>query len=343
MQRSVIRPWTTATVALLGAGAIAAGPVATPLASAVSVQILLAAQDITIDLIRHAQSEDNAGHVLGTIPPGAPITSVGVEQAQYLADPANPQHLADPSYYAGIYASEFLRTQQTAAEWLGAAGAPDTSVSILGGLNEINAGWLEDGDLSSLLVQVGYAFAPLMWTMGSFWVPMLGSDIDPNGVAFNDRVTDAIQTIYGNTIGDPDSSDSNVAFAHAGTIAIWTLMNVRNPDFGLVLEEMLDTRSPLANTGQVVIEGNPTDGWTLVSWNGTEVSATPDLFTSLFVDWRDFTTAGQIATWHVIEAFEGGDHAEILAAMETGFDQVVNAFVAFPQDVFDSITSALGC
>ncbi|BBZ23782.1 histidine phosphatase family protein [Mycolicibacter hiberniae] len=342
MQRTVFRSWTTATVALIGAGAIAAGPVATPLASAVAVDILLAAQDITIDLIRHAESEDNAGHVLGTLPPGAPITAIGAQEAAYLADPANPQHLADPDFYAGIYASEFLRTQQTAADWLTAAGAPETPVTILGGLNEINAGWFEGGDLSNLLVQVGYAFAPLMWTMGSFWVPMLGSTIDPNGVAFNDRVTDALQAIYDDTISDPESSGSNVAFAHAGTIAIWTLMNVQNPDFGLVLDELLDTRSPLVNTGQVVIDGNPTDGWTLVSWNGIEVDATPDLFTGLFVDWRDFTTAGQIATWHIIEAFQGGDQAEILAALQTGFDQVVNAFIAFPQDVFDTLTGALG-
>ena len=140
-------------------------------------------------------------------------------------------------------------------------------VSILAGLNEINAGWFEGHDLN-ILTEIAYALPTFMWALGQYWVPMLGSTIDPNGVAFNDRVTEAIDAIYNNTVSDEQNPLSDAVFAHAGTISIWTLMNVKNPDFGLVLSELLDTHSPLANTGQVVIEGNPTDGWTLVSWNG---------------------------------------------------------------------------
>ncbi|ORV39576.1 phosphoglycerate mutase [Mycolicibacter engbaekii] len=335
MQRTVIRPWTTAAVALIGAGAIAAGPVAMPVTSAVTIDFLLAAQDITLDLVRHAQSVDNAEHILGTLPPGAPLTELGEQQAQDVAPLISAEF---PDGIAGIYASEFIRTQDTAQPL---ADLLNMEVQILGGLNEVNAGWYEGWELGTV-TQVLYAFAPLMWAMGSFWVPQLGSTIDPNGVAFNDRVTDAIESIYGNTVADPNNPTDSVAFAHAGTISIWTLMNVRNPDFGLVLNELLDTRSPLDNVGQVVIEGNPTDGWTLVSWDGHEVSATPDLFTALFVDWRDFTTAGQIATWHVIEALQGGDLAEIAAALQTGFDQVLDAFITFPQAVFESFADALG-
>ncbi|ORW20659.1 phosphoglycerate mutase [Mycolicibacter nonchromogenicus] len=340
MQSPALRPWTTAAVALLGAGVVAAGPVGVPQAGAVAIDFALAAQDITLDLVRHGQSVDNAEGILGTLPPGADLTELGEQQAAYLADPANPLHLADPTSYAGIYASEFLRSQETAAGWLTAAEAPETPVTILAGLNEINAGWLEGKDLN-LLTEIGYALPTFMWALGQYWVPMLGSTIDPNGVAFNDRVTEAIDTIYNNTIGVEEGSLNDVAFAHAGTIAIWTLMNVRNPDFGLVLSELLDTHTPLANTGQVIIEGNPTDGWTLVSWGGHEVSATPDLLTGLFVDWRDLNVAPQIATWHILEALQGGDEAEILAAVQTGFDQVVGAIAAFPQAVIDTITDAL--
>ncbi|BBY32412.1 histidine phosphatase family protein [Mycolicibacter minnesotensis] len=340
MQSVALRPLTTAAVALLGAGAIAASPVVVPQAAAVSVGILLAAQDITIDMIRHGQSVDNFEGILGTIPPGAPLTDRGWEQAAFLADPDNPQHLAAPDFYAGIYASEFLRAQDTAHGWLTAAEAPDTPLTILGGLNEINAGWFEGQELN-LLTQIAYALPTFLWALGFYWVPMLGSTIDPNGVAFNDRVTEAIDAIYNNTLSDPESSLTNAAFAHAGTISIWTLMNVQNPDFGLVLSQLLDTHTPLDNTGQVVIEGNPTDGWTLVSWGGQEVSATPDLLTGLFVDWRDLNVAPQIATWHILEALQGGDQAEIAAALQTGFDQVLGAITAFPQAVFDTITGAL--
>ena len=342
MQSLVIRSLTAAAVALLGAGAVAASPVVVPQAGAVAVDILLAAQDITLDLVRHGQSVDNAEGILGTLPPGAPLTELGEQQAAYLADPTNPQHLAAPDFYSGIYASEFLRAQETAHGWLDGTALPGTPVDILSGLNEINAGWFEGHDLN-LLAEIAYALPTFMWALGLYWVPMLGSEIDPNGVAFNDRVTEAIATIYSNTVSDadPENSFNDVAFAHAGTISIWTLMNVKNPDFGLVLSELLDTHSPLANTGQVVIEGNPTDGWTLVSWGGHAVSETPDLLTGLFVDWRDLNTAPQIAAWHILEAFEGGNQAEIAAALQTGFDQVLGALIAFPQDVIDTLTGAL--
>ncbi|KAA1430040.1 histidine phosphatase family protein [Mycolicibacter arupensis] len=334
MQSVAIRPLTTAAVALMGAGAIAATPVVVPQAAAVSVGILLAAQDITIDMIRHGQSVDNFEGILGTIPPGAALTELGQEQAEAVAPLIDA---AFPGGLAGIYASEFIRAQDTAAPLAELLGM---DVNILSGLNEINAGWFEGQELN-LITQIAYALPTFMWALGHYWVPMLGSSIDPNGVAFNDRVTDAIDAIYNNTVADPENPLADAVFAHAGTISIWTLMNVQNPDFGLVLSQLLDTHNPLDNTGQVVIEGNPTDGWTLVSWGGQEVSATPDLLTGLFVDWRDLNVAPQIATWHILEALQGGDQAEIAAALETGFNDVFAAFAAFPQAVFDTITGAL--
>ncbi|MFL0179443.1 histidine phosphatase family protein [Mycobacterium sp. SMC-15] len=335
MQSPAIRPWTTAAIALLGAGAVASGPVVMPQAGAVAVDILLAAQDITLDLVRHGQSVDNAEDILGTLPPGAPLTELGQQQAE---DVAPLIDAAYPGGLAGIYASEFIRAQDTAQPLADLLGM---DVMVLAGLNEINAGWFEGHDLN-ILTEIAYALPTFMWALGQYWVPMLGSTIDPNGVAFNDRVTEAIDAIYNNTVADPANPLNDAVFAHAGTISIWTLMNVKNPDFGLVLSELLDTHSPLANTGQVVIEGNPTDGWTLVSWGGHEVSQTPDLFTGLFVDWRELNVAPQIATWHILEALQGGDQAEIAAAVQTGFDQVLGAITAFPQAVFETITGALG-
>lgn len=335
MQRRATRPWIAATVALVAAGAVAATPVAAPLPHALVADILLAAQDITLDLVRHGESVDNAEGILGTMPPGAELTELGQQQA---ADVAPAIHDAFPDGIAGLYASEMIRAQDTAQPL---ADLLQADVTILAGLNELDAGWLE-GQPLNILTEVGYILAPLMWIMGQYWVPQLGSAIDPNGVVFNDRVGEAIEAIYGNTVADPDNPTTSVAFAHAGTIAVWTLMNVKNPDFGLVLTEALKTLSPLDNTAQVVLDGNPTDGWTLVSWDGHEVSATPDLLTGLFVDWRDLATAPQIAAWHILEAFQGGDQADITAALQTGFDQVVAALTAFPQAVIDTLTGASG-
>jgi hypothetical protein len=43
---------------------------------------------------------------------------------------------------------------------------------------------------------------------------------------------------------------------------MWTLMNARNGKQNLL------TDHPLPNTGRVVLTGNPTMGWTLISWDG---------------------------------------------------------------------------
>ncbi|HTM85469.1 MAG TPA: histidine phosphatase family protein, partial [Mycobacterium sp.] len=77
MQRIATRPWTTAAVALLGAGAVAAAPVVAPLPGAVAMDVRFAAQDVTLDLVRHGESVDNAEGVLGTTPPGAELTALG--------------------------------------------------------------------------------------------------------------------------------------------------------------------------------------------------------------------------------------------------------------------------
>ncbi|BBX14202.1 MULTISPECIES: histidine phosphatase family protein [Mycobacteriaceae] len=336
------RPWITAGVALVGAGMVAAAPVvpiAGPLPDIAVTDIELTAVDMVLDLVRHGQSEDNVEGIIGTLPPGAPITAEGAEQAAFLADPDNPQHLADPGFYDGVYASEFIRTQQTAADWLAAAGAPDHPLSILSGLNELNAGILEGTSQDNQLMALLYLVGPLSWMFGQYWVPQLGSTIDPNGMAFQDRFGDAVEQIYNNGATDADGGFSSVAFSHAASISTWVMMNVKNPDFELYFQSLL--QGILPNTGQVVIEGNPTDGWTLVSWNGTEVAENPGLLTGLFVDFRDLMVAPQMAGWHIWEAILGGDPADITAALQTGFNDVLAAVTAFPQAVIDTITGAM--
>lgn len=337
------RPWITAGIALVGAGAIAVTPVTAPLPGVIATAIQLASTetDMILDLVRHGQSEDNVAGIIGTLPPGAPLTSTGATQAAYLADSANPLHLGSPSSYDGVYSSEFLRTQQTAADWLTAAGAPSTTVDHLSGLNEVNAGIL-DGATQTQTNGLMYLAAPLAWMFGQWWVPQLGSDIDVNGVAFNDRFSDAVDTIYGAGDANGDGSISDVAFAHALSIVTWTMMNVKNPDFGLLFSSL--TSGLLPNTGQVVVEGNPTDGWTLVSWNGTAVDADPGLLTNLFVDFRDLGIAPQIASYHIQEAiesaFSSNDWAAVWTAMQDGFEQVGNALMQFPVNVWDDLLGA---
>jgi hypothetical protein len=295
-------------------------------------------EDIVIDFVRHGESIDNAAGIIDTTPPGTALDSEGVAQAQYLANAANPQELDAPSSYAGVFASFEARTLDTAQDWLTAAGSPDTSVTQLPGLNEIPAGVFE-GDATNGLEGILYLLGPLSWAFGDVLMPDIG-DPSVNGVTFDQDFGGAVQDIY-NTTASASGTANDVAFSSEGAIAVWTLMNVNNPDFSVLLQEVEQTGGFLPNTGQVVVEGSPGD-WTLVSYDGTPVPADPGLGTELFVDFRNLIEAPQFAGYDIYEALLGGNTATIDAAIQTGIGQVDAALTQFPVAVFDDIVTALG-
>ena len=199
-------------------------------------------RNITLTLIRHAESEANAANDLATTVPGPPLTPLGREQATKLAEKAK----ADG--YDGVFASQMVRTQQTAAPTAKALGE---QVTVLPGLNEISAGWFEGlpvPDTSSALL-----LGPESWLNGDRRSGIPGS---VNGNQFNGAFTAAVQTIY-------ESDDQQpVAFSSGLSIMMWTLLNARNGKLSLL------TDHPLPNMGRVVLEGNPVTGWTLKEWDG---------------------------------------------------------------------------
>jgi hypothetical protein len=142
-------------------------------------------------------------------------------------------------------------------------------------------------------------------------------------------VDDAVQTIY-------DSGDRNaVVFSHGATIMFWTMMNVDNPDLGLILSH------PLDNTGVVVVTGNPEDGWTLVDWDGVPVAAEPSLPTKLFVDVRNVVTAPQTAAYRIGQAFATGDIAAIANAIRVGVVDVATKVIGFVPKVVSDVVGSL--
>jgi broad specificity phosphatase PhoE len=200
------------------------------------------APSITLTFVRHAQSQGNASGLNDTSVPGPELTPLGEQQAQKAADSLRRNH------FDGIFASTMVRTQQTAAPL---ARDLDEQVEVLPGLREIEAGRFEGHPEADAATT--YFLAPAMWLEGNRNARIPGS-IDGN--EFNDRFTAAVQKIY-------DSGDKNpVAFAHGGSIMLWTMMNVRNPNDGLL------EAHPLPNTGRVVLKGNPVNGWTLLDWDG---------------------------------------------------------------------------
>ncbi|OSC36753.1 PE domain-containing protein [Mycobacterium decipiens] len=293
-------------------------------------------QSIVIDFVRHGQTPGNVAGLIDTAVPGPGLTALGQQQAQAIANALAPQ-----GPFAGIFESQLIRTQQTAAHLEALTGL---TAQVLPGLNEINAGIFED------LPQISpagllYLVGPVAWTLGLPIVPMLApGSTDVNGIVFNRAFTGAVQTIYDGALANPvvaaDGNITSVAYSSAFTIGVGTMMNVDNPNPLLLLTH------PLPNTGTAVVQGNPTGGWTLVSWDGIPVGPA-NLPTALFVDVRNLITAPQYAAYDIWESLFTGDPATVVNAIRDGVDQVGAATVQFPfavtQDLVDAVHgSSLG-
>ncbi|MGO9927670.1 MAG: PE domain-containing protein [Mycobacterium sp.] len=291
---------------------------------------------IVIDFVRHGQSIGNATNVIDTAVPGTGLTALGQQQAVAIANA-----LAQQGPFAGIFSSQLLRTQETALPLAGLPGSP--SVQALPGLNEINAGifdGLPDVSPAGLL----YLVAPFAWTLGLPIMPMLApGSVHMNGVVFDQGFTAALQTMYGQALANPvlgsNGKVNDVAFSSEFAIEVGTMMNVKNPDPLLMLTH------PLSNTAVVVVQGDPQDGWTLVSWDGVPVPPA-SLPTELFVDVRDLVMAPQFAAYNVWEAIPTGDPTTIMHAIGDGVDEVAKTTVGFPfvvtRDVVDAVGGSLG-
>ena len=308
------------TVGLLAAAMLSAGPA------------MAWADDgsIVLDFIRHGEAGDNT--VINTMVPGPDLTDAGKLEAAELVP------LLKISGIDEIWASTMVRSQETALPLSLALNEPFDQ-HLLAGLNEIDAGIFEGAPVNVGDLPLGgalYLLAPALWTLGLTSVPELGST-DANGIVFDQRVDEAIQTIYSGT----PTGDTDAVFSHEGTIAIWTLMNVNNPDYALVLKELFTTGELLPYTGQVVVDGSPGD-WTLVSWDGTPVAQDPGLLTDLFVDFRNLIEVPQLAGYNISEAFLTGNAAAIDAAIQTGVGQIDAALAQFPVAALDDFVTALG-
>ena len=312
---------------------LAVGLLSTALLSTGSAMAWADDGSIVLDFVRHGESGDMT--VVNTLVPGPDLTDTGEQQADDLVKVLSGNGIDD------IYASAMIRSQETAMPLAEALNLP---IQVLPGLNEIDAGIFEGipvnvGDLP--LGGALYLLAPLAWTLGLDFVPQLGSTVDPNGIAFDESFSGAVQSIYDGSVGSDTGNITDAVFSHEGAIAIWTLMNVNNPDFSLVLQEFLNTGELLPYTGQVVVDGSPGD-WTLVSWDGTAVPEDPGLPTELFVDGRDLITAPQFAGYDIYEALLTGNSMTIDTAIQDGVSQIDAALAQFPVAVFDDIVSAFG-
>lgn len=202
-------------------------------------------RDITLTLVRHAQSAGNASGLIDSSTPGPVLTELGQRQAQSVTDALRGKGQT----YDAIFASTMVRTQQTAQPMAAALHEP---VVVLPGLREIEAGDYEG--LPEAEAATTYFRAPLQWLSGDRAARIPGS-IDGN--EFDARFDEAVATIYQDTVGDPDPNV--IAYSHGAAIMTWVAMNVQGVDTASF------ATTPLQNTGYFVIRGNPVDGWDLIT------------------------------------------------------------------------------
>ena len=286
-------------------------------------------QSIQIDFVRHGQTNSNASDIIDTAIPGAPLNTLGQQQANAIATVLNSQ-----GPFAGIFESQLIRTQQTALPLETLTGL---TAQQLPGLNEINAGIFEGkGQIPAGLL---YIVGPIAWTHGLPIAAMLiPSSTNPNGLAFYQGFNNALETMYDTAMANPvvaaNGQITDVAYSSELAIEVGTLVSVNNP------EPLLMLTHPLPNTGVVVVDGSPQGGWTMESWDGTPVPPA-SLPTSLFVDVRNLITAPQFASYDILQAALTGNPATIVNAVRYGVVEVGTAAIEFPFAVAQSLTDAV--
>lgn len=279
-----------------------------------------AADVMTVTFIRHGESEGNTSGLIDTSTPGPSLTATGEQQAQAIANKLSYNN------YDGIFASTMVRTQQTAAPMSDALGLP---VTVLPGLQEIEAGDYE-GTPEADAVN-GYLKAPIQWVQGNRDAQIAGSI---TGTQFEDRFNDALQTIY-------DTGDRNpVVFSHGGAIMFWVMMNVTN----LTLQQKfaLFASAPLTNTNYVVVQGNPTDGWTLVNWNGQQFTAEPTLTNTVALQTRTLVRQLAAAVQKVQDAFATGNVVKVLSAISSGVSTAAFSVQKYVRAVGTAVAQKVG-
>ncbi|MEU6598270.1 histidine phosphatase family protein [Streptomyces flaveolus] len=197
-------------------------------------------------LVRHGQTPSNLNHLLDTAVPGPGLTPLGEAQAAAL-----PEALAGEDIEA-LYASTLVRTQLTAAPLAAARGL---EVIVRDGIRELSAGDLEmlPGHTPEGERYLRTVFA---WAAGDTALRMPGGESGEEALARYDAVVAEAAA---------SGAGSVAMVSHGAAIRVWTAARADNVDVTFAATH------PLENTGVIILEGSPTDGWKALSWEGAAV------------------------------------------------------------------------
>lgn len=200
-------------------------------------------------LVRHGRTPSNVDRLLDTAFPGADLDAVGRAQADSLVE-----RLAGVEIEA-LYASDLVRTQQTAAPLSRERGLEP---AILPGLREIAA-----GDQEMWPVWDAYVGVLTSWATGDLTAKRPGGE---SGEEFLARFDGAIAEIAAS------GAATAALVSHGAALRMWVGGRVS----GIEPDEV--AHRYLGNTAIIQVEGDPESGWRFVSWDeGTEIpTAGPD-------------------------------------------------------------------
>lgn len=198
-------------------------------------------------LVRHGETPTNVDYLLDTAVPGPGLTELGERQAAAL-----PEALAGEDIEA-LYASTLVRTQLTAAPLAAARGL---EVLVRDGIREISAGELEllPGESEQGAFYMRTVFA---WAAGDTDLRMPGGE---NGTEFLARYDAVVAEAAGS------GAETVALVSHGAAIRTWSAARAHNVDVPFAAAHRL------ANTGVVILEGSPADGWKALSWAGATVA-----------------------------------------------------------------------
>ncbi|PPK92688.1 putative phosphoglycerate mutase [Kineococcus xinjiangensis] len=190
-------------------------------------------------LVRHAETPSNVADVLDTAGTGPGLTARGRLQAAALVGTLRSERVD------ALHASPQLRARLTAAPLAAALGLP---VQLRPGLREIEAGaWEMRGDEAAVNSYIATVFA---WADGDLGVRMPGGE---DGHTVLQRYDDAVASAVA-------VAEVPVLVSHGAAIRCW--VNARVRDGSAVVART----HRIPNTGVLVLEGSPVQGWTLRSW-----------------------------------------------------------------------------
>jgi hypothetical protein len=331
-------------VALVGSSVIAATPMAAQLPNVHVRDVLLTATDIVMDIVRHGEDAPPGNELVPFVPAftlGPPVnealSSVGTTQAQDTANQLFSELGSVPNGLAGIFSGPDTDAQATSAPFAALEGMTPT---LLSGLTEVDGGIYAGLPVLSP-GGILYGLSTLAWTIGLVDALPIPGASDFDGLVTLDKYDNAVDTIYADTLADPVISTNgqitDAVYSSSASTLVWVFDTVENPDIAVLLQGLLTSDAqgvpqPFPNGGVVEVEGNPTDGWTLVNWAGTPV---PDqdhmgFVGNLFTLWRELVLPPQIELQNIDEAFLSGDPTTIGTAFQNAIESEDAALAQIP-------------